>query len=362
MRHRHTGFSLIELMVAVTLAMITGLVVLQVLANYQTRKLTTAGRNDAQVNAALGLYTIEREVRMAGAGLTAPSGMLCNVGVNMAYNGVIQMNGVALQPLRLVDGGALPDRLEILRSNSNFGPAPTTILQSMLSNTSTLTVDGSAGFARGDVMLVGSADGTKLCTVMQLSADPVVNGAGWDLPHASGAHPYNPADPSAVFTTPIRYDVRDIVVNLGTQGVRSFAVVCSDGAAPSASNRCDLGWYDRYATANNPTLAQVDSIVPQVIEMQAQYGVAPAGSQSVDTWVDATGGTWGAPTFANARRIKAVRIALITRGSREPTQVSPATLTLWPGTTRALTAAERYYRYQVLSTVVPLINVIWAGV
>ena len=55
MRHRHTGFSLIELMVAVTLAMITGLVVLQVLANYQTRKLTTAGRNDAQVNAALGL-------------------------------------------------------------------------------------------------------------------------------------------------------------------------------------------------------------------------------------------------------------------------------------------------------------------
>ena len=72
MRHRHTGFSLIELMVAVTLAMITGLVVLQVLANYQTRKLTTAGRNDAQVNAALGLYTIEREVRMAGAGLTAP--------------------------------------------------------------------------------------------------------------------------------------------------------------------------------------------------------------------------------------------------------------------------------------------------
>lgn len=362
MRHRHTGFSLIELMVAVTLAMITGLVVLQVLANYQTRKLTTAGRNDAQVNAALGMYTIEREVRMAGAGLTAPSGMLCEVGVNMAYNSVIKMNGAAMQPLRIVDGGALPDRLEILRSNSNFGAAPTTLLQSMISTTSTLTVDGSAGFARGDIMLVGSADGTKVCTIMQVSGDPVANGSGWDLPHASGAYPYNPVDPSAVFTTPIKYDVRDLVVNLGTQGIRSIAVVCSDGAAPSATNRCDLGWYDRYATVINPTLAQIESIVPQVIEMQAQYGVAPVGTQTVDTWVDASGGTWAAPTFTNALRVKAIRIALITRGSREPTQVSPATLTLWPGTTRTLTSAERYYRYQVLSAVIPLINVIWAGV
>ncbi len=362
MRHRHTGFSLIELMVAVTLAMITGLVVLQVLANFQTRKLTTAGRNDAQVNAALGMYTIEREVRMAGAGLTAPSGMLCEVGINMAYNSVVKMNGATVLPLRIVDGGALPDKLEILRSNSNFGAAPTTLLQAMISTTSTLTVDGSAGFSRGDIMLLGSADGTKVCTIMQLSADPVANGSGWDLAHASGAYPYNPVDPSAVFTTPIKYDVRDLVVNLGTQGVRSFAVVCSDGAAPSTTNRCDLGWYDRYATVTTPTLAQIESIVPQVIEMQAQYGVAPVGTQTVDTWVDATGSTWSAPSFSNALRIKAVRIALITRGSREATQVSPATLTLWPGTTRALTSAERYYRYQVLSAVIPLINVIWAGV
>ena len=130
----------------------------------------------------------------------------------------------------------------------------------------------------------------------------------------------------------------------------------------SATNRCDLGWYDRYATVINPTLAQIESIVPQVIEMQAQYGVAPVGTQTVDTWVDASGGTWAAPTFTNALRVKAIRIALITRGSREPTQVSPATLTLWPGTTRTLTSAERYYRYQVLSAVIPLINVIWAGV
>jgi hypothetical protein len=39
-------------------------------------------------------------------------------------------------------------------------------------------------------------------------------------------------------------------------------------------------------------------------------------------------------------------------------------LTIWLPSerTRAFNAAERRYRYQVLTVVVPLINVIWAGV
>ena len=52
---RQRGFSLVEMMVATALALLTGLAVLQVLSNYQARQQTTSGRNDAQLSAAIGL-------------------------------------------------------------------------------------------------------------------------------------------------------------------------------------------------------------------------------------------------------------------------------------------------------------------
>lgn len=104
----------------------------------------------------------------------------------------------------------------------------------------------------------------------------------------------------------------------------------------------------------------------QVVDFQVQYGVAPAGSQTVDSWVDATGG-WAAPSAADQRRIKAVRMAIVTRGNLEREMVSPDTLVLWdPGgageRTIALSDDQRYYRYRVLTVIVPIINMVWAGV
>jgi type IV pilus assembly protein PilW len=367
MQHRSRGFSLVELMVAVALATITGLVVLQVLSNFQTRRQTTTGHNDAEINASLGMFAMEREVRMAGAGLTTPSGLFCGIGYNESYGGATASDGLPLQPLRIVDGGAGPDRIDTLRSDSAAGGAPSTVLQLMVATTSDITVDGTSGLAANNLFMVGNADGSKLCTLMQLSAAPVINGSSWNLPHASGAgFPYNPPDPTAAFTTAIRYDVRDSVINMGTRGWRSYAVVCSDGGVPAATNNCDLGTYNTRVAPNPVTLADIESLAPQVIELQAQYGIAVAGTQAVNQWVDATG-AWANPSILDMRRIKAVRIALVARGNREATAVTPGPLILWDATlaserSRVLSAAEQRYRYQVLTIVVPLVNIIWAGV
>ena len=58
------GFTLVELMTAVALAAVTGLVVLQVLSNYQASKRVATGRNDAQLSASLGLYVLQKEIPM----------------------------------------------------------------------------------------------------------------------------------------------------------------------------------------------------------------------------------------------------------------------------------------------------------
>lgn len=363
---RNHGFTLVELMVAVALAGLTGLVVLQVMSNYQSRKQVASGRNDAQISASVGLFALEREIRMAGAGFTLPTGMLCNAGINIAYNGVTISNAAPVRPIRIVDGGTAPDRIDILRGDSDFGSAPTTVLQLMASPTQPIVVDENMNLTAGDLVVAGSYDGSKICTLMQISASPTPNSNAWNLPHAAGTGlPYNTASPATLFTNAIAYDVRDIVINLGRHGWRRFGVVCNDGNRPSGSNNCDLASYDLLAVTT-PTLATVQSESAQVIDLQAQYGVAPAGSQTVDSWVDATGG-WAAPTEGDQRRIKAVRFAIIARGARDAQTISPASLTLWDDgngnvKTRSLSAEERHYRYQVLTVIVPLINTIWANV
>lgn len=365
MSPRQTGFSLIELMTAMAIASVTGLVVLQVLSTFETRKQTTSGRDDAQISATIGLYTLESEIRMAGAGFTTASGTLCANGINIAYNGVAVSNGAPLRTIRINDGGTAPDQIDILRSNSDFGPAPASVLALMSAPTAQISIDGDINIASGDLLVVGSGTGDKICTLMQASSVPAANGTSFLLNHASGTgFPYNSATPTSLFTNAINYDVRDLVVSLGNLGWRRFAVVCSSGSTPAATNSCDLASYDLLATTT-PTLANVRSEASQIVNVQAQYGVAATGAQNVTSWVDATGG-WAAPTQADQHRIKAIRVAIVARGKQEGQSVSPATLTLWTDTngtarTQTLTTAERQYRYQVLTVVIPLVNTIWAN-
>jgi type IV pilus assembly protein PilW len=228
-------------------------------------------------------------------------------------------------------------------------------------------VEGTTGLADGDLFLAASPDGVKRCTLMQMTADPVSVGTNWTLAHTSAGSDFNPANPGGAFTNPVNYDVGDVVYNLGTFGMRAYRVICNDAAAPSLTNTCILGSSDAITGPANPTIAEAEALASQVVDFQVQYGVAPAASQTVDTWVDATGG-WAAPSAADQRRIKAVRIAIVTRGNLEREMVSPATIEIWDASvdgvqrTKALTDDERYYRYKVQTVVVPLINMIWAGV
>jgi type IV pilus assembly protein PilW len=364
-RVRQSGFSLVELMIAVLLASITAVVVLSVLSSYRSRSTSVTGRNDAQVNAAAGLYMLEKEVRMAGSGLTTAEGPMCqDRGVNIAYDGVRFFNGDTLMPLRIIDGGAGPDQIEIVRNDSGFGATPTRLVQAMAAPTSQLAVDGRADVNSGDLVMLGSASGNKTCTLMEITREPDVNGSGWLLTHAAGVGNYNAADPGSLFTDPVSYDVRDYVINMGRYGVRRYGIVCSDKAAPSADNSCDLAEWNPLAFGD-PDLADVSSISPQMVELQAQYGVAPAGSEVVNEWVDATG-AWANPDWDDTRRIRAVRLSLVARSVREGL-VGPTSVVLWDAgeateATHAFTADEQHFRYQVLTVVVPLVNVIWAGI
>lgn len=359
------GYSLIELMIATALAALTGLVALQVAASFQASKSQAGSQNEALMSASIGLYQLERELRMAGAGFIGADGLICEAGVNLYYNGAVVQDGTALPFVRIVDGGTGPDSIRWLRTDALQNSAPATILTTMSNADANITVDNAWGLTQGDLFLAFSSDGSKRCTVYQMSAAPTVDVNAFALPHAAGSTLlYNPNAASA-FTGPMAYEVSDKVINLGRSPFQAASVVCATGG-----NSCELTGHN--AVAAVPAFGSGTSLASEVVDLQAQYGVAPAGSQSITEWVDATGATWADPTQANLNRIKALRIALVTRGSYEPGEISPTTLVLWDEPAagqvtvaskreRTLTSAERHYRYHVAYTVVPLINVIRAG-
>jgi type IV pilus assembly protein PilW len=124
--------------------------------------------------------------------------------------------------------------------------------------------------------------------------------------------------------------------------------------------------------ANNVT--QTYQVAPQIIDLQAEYGIAPAGSQQVTQWVPATGAWAGDLTTANVYRIKAMRIAVVARSAEyeKPdtsgvcSSTSADMVSNWSTwatfSTGGYPADWQCYRYKVFETVIPLRNIIWAGV
>jgi type IV pilus assembly protein PilW len=121
--------------------------------------------------------------------------------------------------------------------------------------------------------------------------------------------------------------------------------------------------------------------------LQAQYGVSNVGnSNQVVQWVDATvANGWAAPSVANRNRIKAIRVAVITRNTKiEPyavtnlcssiTVASPTGLCAWDATSANPSIASpaplvdlspgnanwARYHYRVFETIIPLRNTIWS--
>ncbi|MBI2291463.1 MAG: prepilin-type N-terminal cleavage/methylation domain-containing protein [Betaproteobacteria bacterium] len=63
------GFSLVEIMIAVVVGMLGILIIMQVFLVSEGQKRTTTGGADAQENALMAMFTLEREMRIAGLGL-----------------------------------------------------------------------------------------------------------------------------------------------------------------------------------------------------------------------------------------------------------------------------------------------------
>lgn len=361
---RHSrGFSLVEIMVGLGISLIATLVIMQVFIAFEGQKRTTTSGSDAQTNGGLALYTIERDVRMAGYGFSVPAALGCEI--RSSYGGVDQPP-LSLAPVAITSGAnGLPDTISVLSSSKESWSIPAKITTDHPPQATNFFLNTTLGIAVGDLML--AFEPGKYCTLLQVTGIP----NGKVQIHHQSTSPWDPPGGQNIFP-PGGYNAGATLFNLG-------ALVRHTYSLDANSNLL----FSDFLSATNTT--NVQAIISDIVNLQAQYGfdtrVGPQSDGRVDTWSDtmidanSSGGTPG--DAEDIQRVYAVRMAVVARsallekpnsdGTCNVTTATSINRPTWAG--GAIDVSKnpdgsangnwQCYRYKVFETVIPLRNPLW---
>lgn len=399
-RQRHHGFSLIELLVAMAIALVVTLAITSVLMRTEGTKRSTSSVNDLNQNGAYAAFVLDRAVRSAGSGFSQRwreaygcSLQASNAGTivlplpnrfpaTSAFENVPQI--VRLAPFIIGRGMAdkagsvRGDVLVVMGSTAPFGGSPQLVLPASVS-AADLRLPNTLGYRTGDILLL---------------ADPVVAG-GCMLQQANFTDP-NPLDATFPPGSPKPGGSTDTLMPLGGKhyaaagknvNLTSFGdstAVVQMGNATDNPPQLHL-----YGVGANDTLVSFDllqkptadtPLADGVVEMRALYGVdttvPPDGT--LDTWVNPVAGSGyessvllngTATSQTTLRTIVAVRLGFVLRTSLpEKDYVTPAGSVALFGDmgaafkqTRAVPAADQNFRHRTVEITIPLRNVLTAA-
>ena len=340
-RRGQRGFSLIEILVAMVIAMIAVVIMMEVLLSSDQRTRTSNAGNDAMGTGAVMLHMLRRDVQQAGYGINTVNLLGCSLTTPSVA--AVPLAPVVINPAAALvpAGDANTDTMIVIYGNANGQPEGNSVF-SVSGNE--YTMQSPSAFAQNDYVIAytGScAAALGLEQVTDVSALTVT---------------VDTVAPSAA-----------TLYNLGPSP-RIVAYAVRNGQLTS----CDFMTAD--CRVNNA--ANWTAVAGGVVSLRAQYGrdTAPAGSMdgAVDVWDQTT------PTSACGwARASAVRFALVARssqyeskfnattGQRECDQVTAAAPT-WLGSADdpvdlSADGDWQCYRYKTLQTVAPSRNIVWMG-
>jgi len=360
-RAAERGMSLIEVLVAVAIGLIGILIMTQAYLTSDEFNRATLGAGGAQTNGNVALFTLEREVRMAGYGINHAGALGCgniNYYYDPDYSGNLggTMPNITLAPVVITSvAGApptVPDQIKIMYATGEVRSIPSSLSDTMPSASSELNVDGVDTFNINDMVLLVNDGPPKECTMVQVTQ---VQSAAGKLQHnPGGSAPFNPPG-AGLFPA---YVKDDLVFNMGNPIVRTYSI----------ANASSLHVQEMpFSTGTGITdLDLVDGIV----DLRAQYGRDTDGDGDVDVYSATFPSFPGPPTAAEWQQVIAVRVGVVARvGNYEkPTGANCDATTLnptWQGGTfgwtdlTVVTNQARCYRYRVFETTIPIRNMIW---
>ncbi len=372
-RQPQAGFSLVELLVAVTIGMLLTIAISGLMMKSEAGRRALTNVNDVSMNGAYLSYTLDRTLRSAGSGYSQNWRVAFGCRLLAARNGTQVLprtsafpapfasvpQTVRLAPLIIHSGigTGSSDVLAMTTGASALGELPVSVLAGSVTNT-LLRLPNTVGLRANDLVVV-LQDQTN-CMVQQVTS-PFTGGASQNL-NFGGTYAASTINS----------------VNLSSLGASTPALVAPIGNLSGNQPSFQLLGLGANATLFTFDMLRLDGgttatpIADGVLDLHAVYGIDSDNDGRVDTWVAPDTAPWTAAALTdgsdtardNLGRILAVRVGLILQNSvPERDNVSPTTLTLFSDldsalrVTRTLSASERLLRLRTLEFTVPLRNV-----
>lgn len=334
---RHRGFSLVELMIAMTIGFVVlaGIGYLYIESRQSFRSMDNLSR--IQESARYALETMARDIRMAGyRGCASASGAFYNTLNNptqTAYNFAVPINGYDASgggwaPALPADTGGLSG-LNVLAGTDAiilrgaFGGG-TTVTDQPGNSSADLKVTTPNDLNIDDIVMVTDC---VAATVFQIT-NMNVSGAGQNVVHNNGAG--TPGNATK--------DLGQRYVNGEIIKMQSKSYFIRNGA----SGRPALWQFDNYKAAGGDNPAE---IAEGVENMQIQYGTDANGDGIVESYADGN-------AVADWSRVAAVRISLLVAGNDDNVTTSKQT---YDYNGASVTAPDQRLR-QVFTTTVSVRN------
>ncbi len=375
------GFGLVELMVGLVIGLLATLVIMQVFSIFEGQKRTTSGTSDAQTSGSIAIFSMQREVQLAGYGLplylrnklpfkctTASPDNDADGVADVNHDADAGTPNINLFPIRIIDGGnaaGASDTVIVRYGNTATGGVPVDVLVAPAGGV--VGVSSNMGCQNNDI--VYAVTGTQ-CNASR------VNDA------ALAAHPQ-----------------QINLIDNGWDAAGMVAAIAGVDLNTATALACLGAWNEfnyQVNVATSQLVRRVDGVdapvASGIVNLQAQYGIsASPDSNQITQWIDATA-PWDNPggvsmvcntVTANRNCIKAIRIAVVSRNDLLEKQVvsagcssnvnpNPTGVCAWDATSAlpiipspapninlANTADWNRYRYRVYETIVPLRNMVW---
>ena len=347
-RSTQRGFSIVEVMVGMVVALLVGLAATGAAMSFSATQRQGIGAGGAAVNAATALAAIKNDTASGGLGFFGDTDFYLCAAMDLSKDATVHMDAAAFAPVRITRA-APHDRLDVI-----FG------------------TNISAG---ANVLLGGASSST---TARLKSYMPVTVGQAVLLAP-------DPTDPLVAAATPCMLrsvtaisavtDESPQTLTFGATGSHNQGAFTATPAYPENARVALVGamTWNRYRVSGTDLILErpLDGtsavIARNVIAFRAQYGVsaAAAGSTTLESWENAEGATWSALNAAAVVRVRAVRMAIVSRspqrakadasGNCEATTTKPS---LFGAVVEPDVTDWKCYRYTTATVVVPLRNLV----
>jgi type IV pilus assembly protein PilW len=384
--------SLVEVMVASVIGLMTILAVTQTMSFSETQRRITTGSGNAQTNVTLSTYLLEREVRMAGYGVFANDANFvnqCMRGTVRAYNTArnpadivyafdkVPFVPVVINPAGIPEGDEGSDVLGVAYSNSGIGLSGLGI---RIDNDTGqgLAVVNTAGIVTGDIVLAVSTTAGTDCSVHEITDGPgSVHCSGASaaavLQYGQSAYPSTHHACKEVLPTrnkPGGYGIDTSLYNNGLYfnlGQRDGLIYAYYAVRNGRLVRCD---YQRSNCADDKAVDNALVWTPigdGIVTLRAELGISSTGIDgAVDIWRTTVCATAGCnPTQTDWNNLRLVRLALVGRSQQPAATGTTVESPGWGGQTpldlSVLGTNWSNFRYVKTEVVIPLRNIVWGS-